>query len=56
MMTVPEKLRDSIVAQIRTGRLGEVGEIARCVIFLTSDDGGFITGATLTANGGQYLA
>jgi len=36
--------------------LGEPGEIARCVVFLASDDAGFITGSTLTANGGQYLA
>jgi acetoacetyl-CoA reductase len=38
------------------GRLGEPEEIARCVAFLCSDDAGFITGATLSANGGQYLA
>ena len=56
VMAVPEKVRDSIVAQIPAGRLGEVSEIARCVIFLASDDAGYITGATLTANGGQYMA
>ena len=55
VMAVPEKIRDSIVAQIPTGRLGEASEIARCVIFLASDDAGFITGSTLTANGGQYI-
>ena len=55
VMAVPEKIRDSIVAQIPTGRLGEASEIARCVVFLVSDDAGFITGSTLTANGGQYL-
>ena len=54
VMAVPEKIRDSIVAQIPTGRLGEASEIARCVVFLASDDAGFITGSTLTANGGQY--
>ena len=53
---VPEKVREQIVAQIPVGRLGEPEEIARCVAFLVSDDAGFITGATLTANGGQYLA
>ncbi|WP_375261799.1 beta-ketoacyl-ACP reductase [Palleronia sp.] len=53
---VPEKVREQIVAQIPVGRLGEPDEIARCVTFLASDDSGFITGATLTANGGQYLA
>ena len=53
---VPEKVREQIVAQIPVGRLGEPEEIARCVAFLASDDAGFITGATLSANGGQYLA
>ncbi|SFH13547.1 3-oxoacyl-[acyl-carrier-protein] reductase [Palleronia marisminoris] len=56
VMAVPEKVREQIVAQIPVGRLGEPEEIARCVAFLASDDAGFITGATLTANGGQYLA
>jgi len=55
VMAVPEKIRDSIVAQIPIGRLGEASEIARCVVFLASDDAGFITGSTLTANGGQYI-
>ena len=55
VMAMPEKIRDSIVAQIPTGRLGEASEIARCVVFLASDDAGFITGSTLTANGGQYI-
>jgi acetoacetyl-CoA reductase len=49
-------LEKSILPQIPTGRLGEPEEIARCVVFLASDDSGFITGSTLTANGGQYLA
>ncbi|HTV67525.1 MAG TPA: acetoacetyl-CoA reductase [Rhizobiaceae bacterium] len=55
VMAVPEKVRESIIAQIPVGRLGEAAEIARCVVFLASDDAGFITGSTLTANGGQYL-
>lgn len=55
VMAVPEKVRESIIAQIPVGRLGEPEDIARCVAFLASDDAGFITGATLTANGGQYL-
>jgi len=55
VMAVPEKVRDSIITQIPVGRLGETSEIARCVTFLASDDSGFITGSTLTANGGQYL-
>ena len=53
---VPEKvLNERIIPQIPVGRLGEPEEIARCVVFLASDDAGFITGSTLTANGGQYL-
>jgi len=53
---VPEKVLEAIIAQIPVGRLGKVEEIAKCVAFLASDDAGFITGATLSANGGQYLA
>ena len=56
VMAVPEKVREAIIAQIPVGRLGEADEIARCVVFLASDDAGFITGSTLSANGGQYLA
>ena len=52
---VPEKVLESIIAQIPVGRLGKASEIADCVAFLASDDCGFITGATITANGGQYL-
>ncbi len=55
VMAVPEKVREGIIAQIPVGRLGEADEIARCVVFLASDEAGFITGSTLTANGGQYL-
>ncbi|MDR9484511.1 MULTISPECIES: acetoacetyl-CoA reductase [Sediminimonas] len=55
VMAVPEKVRDSIVAQIPTGRLGEPEEIARCVTFLASDDASFINGSTISANGGQFF-
>ncbi|WP_380054679.1 beta-ketoacyl-ACP reductase [Falsihalocynthiibacter sp. SS001] len=55
VMAVPEKVRDSIISQIPVGRLGEAEEIARCVVFLASDDAGFVTGSTITANGGQYF-
>ena len=48
-------LEKSILPQIPVGRLGEPEEVARCVLFLASDEAGFITGSTLTANGGQYL-
>jgi acetoacetyl-CoA reductase len=54
---IPQDVLDkSILPQIPVGRLGEPNEIARCVAFLASDDAGFITGSTLTANGGQYFA
>jgi acetoacetyl-CoA reductase len=55
VMAVPEKVRESIIAQIPVGRLGEADEIARCVVFLASDEAGFITGSTISANGGQYF-
>jgi len=48
-------LEKSILPQIPIGRLGEPEEIARCVVFLASDEAGLITGATLSANGGQYF-
>ncbi|WP_029353626.1 beta-ketoacyl-ACP reductase [Bosea sp. 117] len=54
---VPQEVLDKqILPNIPVGRLGEPEEIARCVAFLVADDAGFITGATLTANGGQYMA
>jgi len=56
VMAVPEKVRDSIIATIPVGRLGEPEEIARAVVFLAADDAGFVTGSTMTVNGGQYLA
>ena len=49
-------LEKNILPLIPVGRLGEPEEIARCVVFLASDDAGLITGSTLTANGGQYFA
>ena len=53
---VPEEiLNTKIIPLIPVGRLGEAEEIARCVSFLASDDAGFITGSTLSANGGQYM-
>ena len=53
---VPKEIIDkNIIPYIAVGRLGEPEEIARAVVFLASDDAGFITGSTLTINGGQYL-
>jgi acetoacetyl-CoA reductase len=48
-------LEKNILPLIPTGRLGEPEEIARCVVFLASNDAGFITGSTLSANGGQVM-
>ncbi|MEM7527326.1 MAG: acetoacetyl-CoA reductase [Pseudomonadota bacterium] len=56
VMAVPEKVREGIIAQIPVGRLGEADEIARCVAFLASEDAGFITGSTISANGGQFFS
>jgi acetoacetyl-CoA reductase len=54
---VPEDvLKSKILPLIPVGRLGEPEEVARCVVFLASDGAGFITGSTLSANGGQYMA
>jgi acetoacetyl-CoA reductase len=55
VMAVPEKVRESIISGSPVGRLGEPEEIARCVVFLVSDDAGFVTGSTISANGGQYM-
>ena len=55
VMALSDKVRDSIVAQIPAGRLGTPNEIARCVVFLASDDAGFINGSTISANGGQFF-
>jgi acetoacetyl-CoA reductase len=48
-------LEKNILPHIPLGRLGEPEEVARCVVFLASDDAGLITGSTLTANGGQLM-
>jgi acetoacetyl-CoA reductase len=56
VMAVPQEvIEKSILPQIPARRLGQPEEVARCVVFLASDDAGFITGSTITANGGQYM-
>ncbi|MGE4373870.1 MAG: acetoacetyl-CoA reductase [Xanthobacter sp.] len=52
---VPAEILAKIVATIPVGRLGEPEDIARGVVFLASDDAGFVTGSTLTINGAQYI-
>jgi acetoacetyl-CoA reductase len=48
-------LEAKILPEIPVGRLGTPDEIARCVLFLAADDAGFITGSTLSVNGGQFV-
>ncbi|MEZ0469893.1 acetoacetyl-CoA reductase [Luteimonas salinilitoris] len=55
VMAVPEAVREKIVAQIPTGRLGTPEEIAYAVSFFLPEEAGWITGANLSANGGQYM-
>jgi len=56
VQAVSPEVMKSIVAGIPVGRLGTAAEIAACVAFLAREDSGFVTGATLTVNGGQYMA
>ncbi|HEU0307481.1 MAG TPA: beta-ketoacyl-ACP reductase [Lysobacter sp.] len=55
VMAVPEEVRNKIIAQIPTGRLGSPEEIAYAVAFFVPDEAAWITGANLSANGGQYM-
>jgi acetoacetyl-CoA reductase len=52
---VPADVLEKIVAKIPVGRLGQAQEIARAVTFLCCDEGGFVTGSTLSINGGQHM-
>ena len=52
---VPERVLERIVERIPVGRLGTAHDIARGVLFLTSDEADFITGSTLSINGGQHM-
>ena len=53
---VPEKVLESIIATIPVGRLGKASEIADMVAYLAADEAGFVTGATMTVNGAQYIS
>ncbi|HNF89706.1 MAG TPA: SDR family oxidoreductase, partial [Thiobacillaceae bacterium] len=55
VMAIPEDVRNQIIAQIPVGRLGKPEEIAALITFLASEDGAFITGANIAANGGQHM-
>jgi acetoacetyl-CoA reductase len=52
---VPPAVLEKIIAKIPVGRLGKVEDIARAVLFLTADDADFITGSTMSVNGGQHM-
>jgi len=52
---VSDEVMKAIVGQIPVGRLGEAEEVARCVVFLAADEAAWITGSTLTINGGQFM-
>ncbi len=56
VQAVPEKVLESIIGQIPVGRLGRGEEIADMVAFLTGEHAGYVTGATLSLNGGQYMS
>lgn len=56
MKDVPDEILQNIIAKIPVKRLGKPEEIARAVLFLVSDDSGFITGETMSINGGHYMA
>ena len=55
MRGVPENVLEKIVASIPVGRLGHGGDISRTVKFLVANDAGFITGSTLSVNGGHHM-
>jgi acetoacetyl-CoA reductase len=55
VQAVPADVLKKIIARIPVGRLGFAQEIARGVVFLVADDGAFITGSTLSINGGQHM-
>jgi len=52
---VPPEVLDKIKSRIPVGRLGKAEEIARGVLFLVADDAGFVTGSTMSINGGQHM-
>ena len=56
VQAVPPKVLEGIIATIPIGRLGKADEIAKMTVFLASEDAAFITGATMTVNGAQYIA
>ncbi len=55
IMQVPERIREKLVAKVPVGRMGQPEEIGRAVVFLASENASFITGSTLSINGGQHM-
>ncbi|HLD95221.1 MAG TPA: acetoacetyl-CoA reductase [Alphaproteobacteria bacterium] len=56
LKAMPEEVLQKIISQVPTGRLGKAKEVAKAVAFLSDEDASYITGVTLSLNGGQYLA
>jgi len=52
---VPANILEKIIQRIPVGRLGKASDIARCILFLVADDAEFITGSTISVNGGQHM-
>jgi len=52
---VPEKVLEKIIERIPVGRLGETDDIVRAVLFLVADEASFMTGSTMSVNGGQHM-
>jgi acetoacetyl-CoA reductase len=52
---VPANILEKIIQRIPVGRLGKASDIARCILFLVADDAEFITGSTVSVNGGQHM-
>ena len=55
VLAVPSEALEKIVAKIPAGRLGDANDIARGVLFLVADEAVFVTGSTLSINGGQHM-
>lgn len=55
VQAVPENVLEKIISTIPVRRLGEAGDISRAVLFLVADEAGFVTGSTLSINGGQHM-
>jgi acetoacetyl-CoA reductase len=53
---IPEEIKNKIISTIPVGRLGEADEIAKLAVYLAADESSYITGSTISINGGQYFS